>query len=232
MKIDVKFTEATFPVKFDNGERLNADFRNLYEIKDGYTQAELDKAVGDATANGIEQGKQAEYDRFWDAYQQNGNKTDYDQAFAYNHWSDAILRPKHPLKFEGSNGGRQVFTGCKALTEINVPIYAKNTRMVYTFQNCAVLKTIALLHLEGVTDFSNCFGNCAYLESVTIGGSIDKNIAFAQSDLLTTASVQSIIDHLKDLTGQTAQTIQFHTDVLLRLTEEQIATILAKNWTI
>ena len=153
---------------------------------------------------GLAEGKQAEYDRFWDAYQQNGNKTDYDQAFAYNHWPDAILRPKHPLKFEGSNGGRQVFTGCKALTEINVPIYAKNTRLIYTFQNCTLLKTIVLLHCEGVSDFNKCFDNCGLLENITIEGEIPLSISFAQSTKLTKESIKSIINALSaTASGQT-----------------------------
>ena len=213
-------------------EKLTTIAENQQRVYDAGFAAGEAEGGGGSYDEGYEAGQIDEYDRFWDAYQQNGNKTDYDQAFAYNHWQNEILRPKHPLKFEGSNGGRQVFSGCRSLTEINVPIYAKNTRMVYTFQNCDALKTIALLHLEGVTDFSNCFSNCACLESVTIGGSIDKNIAFAQSNLLTTASAQSIINHLKDLTRQTAQTLTFHATVGAKLTDAQKTTISAKNWTL
>lgn len=43
-------------------------------------------------------GKQAEYDAFWDTYQQNGERTDYSNAFVGDGWSNETLRPKHPCK--------------------------------------------------------------------------------------------------------------------------------------
>lgn len=172
------------------------------EYEKGFTAGQA--GGGDGYEEGFEDGKQAEYDRFWDTYQNYGNKTNYDQAFTNSHWVDAILRPKYPLKMEGTNGGRQVFTGCTTLTEINVPIYAKNTRLIYTFNNCTELKTIALLHMDGVTDFSNCFFGCDYLQNITIGGSIEKNISLAQSTKLNKASIESIMEALSlTATGQT-----------------------------
>ena len=36
-----------------------------------------DSAYNQGFKKGIEQGKQAEYDEFWDAYQDNGNRTSY-----------------------------------------------------------------------------------------------------------------------------------------------------------
>jgi hypothetical protein len=80
-----------------------------------------------------------------------------------------------------------------------------------------------------LTDFVT---GCMRLENITVEGTIGKSIAFAQSSLLTTASVNSIINALKDLTGAAAQTLTLHADVGARLTEAQKAAITAKNWTL
>ena len=45
----------------------------------------------------FEAGKQAEYDRFWDGYQDNGNRTNYDDAFIDKYWTDEIFNPKYDL---------------------------------------------------------------------------------------------------------------------------------------
>lgn len=194
-----------------------------------YKPEEMATGVGEA----YEAGQQAEYDRFWDALQQNGNKTNYDCLFYYDHWTDETYNPKHPIRCENNtNAGRQVFSGSWQITDIKVPIYAKNTRLVYTFQNCNRLKTIPLLYVEGVTDFNSCFANCDVLENITMAGAVNKSIGFAQSKLLTEQSVQSVIDVLADLTGQTAQTLTFHATVGEKLTQAQKATVTAKNWTL
>ena len=58
------------------------------------TIADNQQAVFDA-------GKKAEYDRFWDAYQQNGNRVRYRMAFAGPAWAGAgLLPPKYPIALE------------------------------------------------------------------------------------------------------------------------------------
>lgn len=47
---------------------------------------------------GKETGKQEEYDRFWDTYQQNGNRLDYSYAFAGFGWTDKTFKPKYDIK--------------------------------------------------------------------------------------------------------------------------------------
>ena len=70
------------------------------------------------------------------------------------------------------------------------------------------------------------------LEEVRFSGVIGKSIGFADCSKLSVDSVQSVIDHLKDLTGQTAQTLTFHATVKGKLTDAQKSAITAKNWTL
>lgn len=55
----------------------------------------------DGEASGIEIGKQAEYDAFWDAYQENGTRTYYALAFSGKAWVDSIFKPKHNIVVTG-----------------------------------------------------------------------------------------------------------------------------------
>lgn len=65
-----------------------------------------------------------------------------------------------------------------------------------------------------------------------VPNTLSVNLIFKGSPLLTAESIQSIIDGLADLTGQTAQTITLHPTVKNKLTEEQIASATSKNWNI
>lgn len=102
------------------------------------------------------------------------------------------------------------------------------------FRQCPNLKYIyGELDCTNASSLQSMFMNDTLLEYVRFKkGSIYKNFEFSSQKNLTTETVQNIIDGLADLTGQTAQTITFHKDVKAKLTEEQIATITSKNWTL
>lgn len=109
------------------------------------------------------------------------------------------------------------------------------TNFSKSFMNLQALQIINgnPLNFSSATDVGNTFGACKSLKEVRlVSGSLSRSISFIQSPLLSDASIQSIIDGLADLTGQTAQTITFHADVKAKLTTEQIATITSKNWTL
>lgn len=60
-----------------------------------------------------EAGKQAERDRFWDAYQQNGNRTDYYNAFSGDGWTSENLKPKYKVTpLDLYQGGVSMFYRC------------------------------------------------------------------------------------------------------------------------
>lgn len=111
--------------------------------------------------------------------------------------------------------------------------FSKVTDGRYFFNNHGGIVTIDGQPL----DFSSCTGNLHFhylsnLEYIRfVPGTVKCNLAISSSNKLSDASIQSIIDGLADLTGQTAQKVSFHTDIILKLTEEQIVTIGNKNWT-
>ena len=126
-----------------------------------------------------------------------------------------------------------MFYSCSKLTTIPQLNTSKGTKFYYMFYDCRNLTTIPQLDTSKGTDFGYMFQGCYNLENIYfVAGCIKKSISFAYSPLLTDESIQSIIDGLADLTGQTAQTLTLHTDVKSKLTQEQIAQITSKNWTL
>lgn len=65
-----------------------------------------------------------------------------------------------------------------------------------------------------------------------VANTIPLSIDFSSATLLSNDTIQSIIDGLADLTDSTAQMLTLHANVGAKLTDEQKATITAKNWTL
>lgn len=70
-------------------EKLTVIAKNNEEIWDaGYNQG---------LASGKYEGRQEEYNAFWDNYQQNGNRNDYTCGFAGKGWSKSTFNPKYDI---------------------------------------------------------------------------------------------------------------------------------------
>lgn len=89
----------------------------------------------------------------------------------------------------------------------------------------------------GAIDMSSCtvatipFGGANALKDVEfVPGTIKISLSFNDCLDLSEASLNSIIDGLADLTGQTAQTLTLRTGTDTRLTDTQKASVTAKNW--
>lgn len=185
----------------------------------------------DGYDRGVSDGKQAEYDAFWDAFQENGNRRQYNWAFYGTNWIDACYAPKYDIIIEGAATNAFAQTG---ITDTKVTIDISGaTNTTGLFSNSVAVATIRKLKVSESTPFAvDTFAWTTALTDITIEGTIGNSIAFPNSNKLTTASVQSIIDHLKELTGAATQTLTFHATVKGNLTDAQKATISAKNWTL
>lgn len=86
---------------------------------------------------------------------------------------------------------------------------------------------------SSATDVGSTFAYSSALKEVRFkANTLSLSISFAQSPNLSAESIQSIIDVLADLTGGETQTLTFHATVGAKLTDEQKATLTAKNWTL
>lgn len=209
---------------------------------------------------GYNRGKQEEYDRFWDAHQNFGNKKNYSYAFSGSGWTDETFKPKYNIvpttmgymftqcgivdlvdclercgvildTSQCASFGWMMSDECKIKHFPTIDLSA-SAGFVDGFRYAGNLESGSLVNVKPTHTWSNAFANCSSLVDITFSGTIGKTISFAQSGKLSDASIQSIIEALADLTGETAQTLTFHKDVGGRLTQAQKDTISAKNWTL
>ena len=101
------------------------------------------------------------------------------------------------------------------------------------FYSCSKLEEIRGEIENTTTNWTLWFASCVKLREVRFkANSIKGAFTIAQSPLLSAESIQSIVDGLADMTGGTSYKLTLHADVKAKLTEEQLATIAAKNWTV
>lgn len=125
-------------------------------------------------AEGIEAGKKSEYDKFWDIYQDYGNRTNYDTAFFSQGWTDETFRPKYDMAPVGSNGGYNMFRASKitdlvsSLEQNGVNLDMSNAANLYCAFNAASTATIPTLDLGGCTSLGQTFYNMKDLTALHI----------------------------------------------------------------
>ncbi len=145
---------------------------NVYRA--GY---EKGKAEGGDTTKaynqGVEAGKQAEYDRFWDNVQQNGNRTDYRVAFSGGSWTSENLKPKYFVTLipvgKGYNVG-EVFSRCgQGNNEVDGMVDVSSACAKFDFSQCTVPNNLFL---------NACVKNI----TVDLSGATNLNSTFSQAD--------------------------------------------------
>lgn len=224
--------------------------------------AGVDKGFADGREAGYTEGKQAEYDRFWDTYQQNGNRTNYETAFAGEGWTNETFKPKYSMQpintymmfrnsqitgdfvklLEGLNitldiskcrNSNYMFYGTK-FERLGVISCISGSSIAYAFAHSTQLKTIdkLILNEAGSTAFTSTFDGCSRLENITVEGAIGNNISLHVSPL-TVASMNSIISCLKDYSATGGtHTLTFKADRETMLTDEEKAAATGKGWTL
>lgn len=183
---------------------------------------------------GYDVGLQTEYDRFWNTYQNNGERTSYGYAFGGNGWTDETFKPKYDVKVVGAapylfgstkiknlakaledagvtldtsemTAANNTFSASSSIEEIPVLDFSSCTELRSTFYWCQRLHTLGLVLGNPKTTFTDAFYRCDKLQNITITGEIFNNISFANSSLLTGASLNAIVSCLSgEVTGKTA----------------------------
>ena len=184
---------------------------------------------------GYEKGKAENdyYNTFWDALQDNGNRKNYQMAFAYG-WNNKSFKPKYDITATVSATSlfqqcdivgdlAQIFEDCGVVLDL---AQAANAHSVYNsaarltrvpetnitgagaaatgvFAYCGQLKTIDKFVVNETNVFTSSFINCRSLASLTIEGTIASSIDLKSSPL-TQPSLLSVTGALSEtVTGQT-----------------------------
>ena len=196
------------------------------------TIAENQQKVYDA---GVADGRQQSFANY--IANCNGSKS-FLYAFAGGGWSDAgtSTRKKtylatEDMVFNCTVNSQNMYSYSyvtDTVAAINLATDTGNAKG--TFENATRLVTIRKLIVNEQTPTLR-FTGCTKLENITIEGIFATSQNFSPCPL-TNETVQNIIDHLKDLTGQTTQTLTLKVDVGAAVTDAQKAAIAAKNWTL
>lgn len=123
-----------------------------------------------------EAGKKAEWNAFWDACQENGNRTDYDGAFARATWNDNNFKPKYDMKpttadsmfyrFNG-NGFTPSMDLATRLEKYGVTLdFSECEYFNYCFQNAQIHRVGTIDVRKSVRTIEAMFSNCYWLHTV------------------------------------------------------------------
>lgn len=174
------------------------------------------------------------YDTFWDAYQSNGNKVDYDRAFNSSAWKDASFQPKYDIKptraletFAHSGiktseylkkldfsqcvycGSTFASSQIEELGVIDISSVVSGWGFTGMFTNATKLRKIErfVFPKDSKTAYNYPFQGCVSLTDITIGGTIYKTLSF-QWCPLNKASIVSIIGALSDAASSQTLTLK------------------------
>ena len=184
---------------------------------EGYEQGKTD---------GYTEGKTAESNEFWEAFQIGGNHRYYQYAFYGPCWTDRTYNPKYDVI---SNNANSIYSNSNITdTKVTVDISGLQTTARDTFSGCVKLKTIRKFVVNNKLQYSGVFTGCSALENITVEGEIGNSISFANSPLLSDASLVSIIYHLA--TVSTTKTLTLHPDRLSTMDTGLIAEATSRGW--
>lgn len=227
--------------------------------KTGTLEAIMPEEMPEKVDEVFQAGEKSEYDKFWDTYQENGQKKDYSiyrGAFAGPVWTDDLFKPKYPMHV---NDAAMMFrqTGISDLTKAGVALdFSKAKGFNYAFAYSETLAKLPVIDLSSATNTSNAFGDGKFkdlslivseatpittmltgtkaLENLTIIGVIGtNNPRFDYSTVLTHDSLLSVLNALKDYSGDTSGTVWTVTlgaTNLAKLSEDEIGIAEEKGW--
>ena len=181
--------------------------------------------------NGKAIGKQEEHKRLWDGIQNKGGYANYYYAFCYNRMSDEEYDPLYPIKCSsGTTPSQSIFYSNTLITDTKVEVRVTDnaSNCFYGMENC---HTIHKFTCSESTTLTNAFKGMKNLVNIEIGGTIGKNVSFEDSDKLSDASIDSIIEHLSNATA--SRTLTVHATVYNKMVADgKDALVTAKNWSL
>ena len=216
-------------------EKLKIVAENQQKVYDaGFTAGQATGGDTDAAYQaGFDAGKQAEYDAFWDVFQNNGNPTNYYYKFSYDAWTDDNFNPKYPVVCaNATTPGMALFYANPKITDTKVPITILGSSAQAIFLNATSLPTIRKLTLNEKANLSNAFNDCRALTNLTIDGVIG-NFIDLQWSPLTKPSIESVVNALSSKsTGQTATFKKTAVNAAFTTDEWNALVATKPNWTI
>ena len=170
---------AELPTENIHEARISAvvaagQYKGFYTREDGewvaFEQNLEDENQPDRYNEGYQDGKQAEYDAFWDAVQYDVG--DYNYLFAGRGWNDTTFKPKYNILTNETPN--RMFVNCKIsdlegiLQKQGVTLdTSRATRFDEMFYFCTTLTTVPEIKIgASCNTFSQMFGSCRKLKTI------------------------------------------------------------------
>ena len=183
-----------------------------------------EKGFSNGESKGTYYGALAEYDRFWDAFQDNGNRTHYTYGFAGRGWTESNFMPKYKtiqptsctgmffnntipdlvshfekhgitLDFSKSTSVYDAFSSTSTRRLPYLDISSAGSALTMFAYNSS-LEEIAGLKCGVNNAFSSTFVGNSALVKVIFSGVINNNISLSDSKNLSKESITSLINTL------------------------------------
>ena len=183
----------------------------------------------EAYQDGFADGKHAEYDAFWDALQQKGNRRNYWGAFVS--WTDEIFKPKYPIIATNHKSMFYLSNITQLPTmDFSGGIWAlENT---FDFTSIITIEKI-IIKADGTQLINQGFTGCKKLVNVSFEGVIGASISFADCPLLSRKSIENVVSVLSNTTTGTTATFNKAAVNVAFTTDEWNALVATKpNWTV
>ena len=184
--------------------------------------AENEQKVYDA---GCSNGKQAQYDLFWDTFQRNGTRTNYTYGFANWIAAENIFKPKYDIKPVGSVAnmfdGFQTYISLPAVCEEQgiVMDFSRATNFSYFMYNYCAIYRIGVIDCSSATNLNNAFHLASSLKIIdkliVHEGITSYTDCFASTALLENITIEGVI-------AGTGFNVQYHT----KLTHDSLMSII------
>lgn len=214
--------------------RAKADYDAVYEGGKAKAFAEVEpiNTELEQILYGKDTGGRGFYDKFWDDYQQNGERVEYDYAFSGRAWSDETYsKVKYGFGKPTSCTGMYRFS--RQISDTIQELDCENIRELNNVYADSRLRKIRVRVYE-TNRYSLAFLGTSYLEELEIYGTIGQNGFNVQwSTLLDKASITRIINALSATTSGLTVTLS-KTAVNNAFTDAEWNALIApkSNWTI
>ena len=164
---------------------------------------------------GLIDGKQAEYDAFWDAYQDNGNRVDYIRGYCGRGWNEATFKPKYDIKPIGSAAATWMFRDFNAghdnrmnLTkdsigvEIDLSGATGANEYVFYSANIDELDTVDVSNMSGF-QYGFAYSRIIKIKKFIVSETTGLSNAFYMARSLTEITVEGVIGKNVSLSNST-----------------------------
>lgn len=149
---------------------IAAKIREKTGTETKYKTAEMPAGVEEVYTAGL----QAEYDRFWDAYQENGNRTGYAYGFSGLGFYKDTFQPKYDIRpanaammFSWKTNEYEPYDLVEHLAKLGITLdFSGCTSFAGTFSYCYYFSRVGIIDASRATTISEMFTTCKNLETI------------------------------------------------------------------